>query len=139
MYEVYGNYSDVNDYMNSFDTTGLFLVVGDFGMAYKGQAVAYKKIMEFEKYNFLTGLFLYNQKLNYFCALEPTVSVSPTLTVVNYIKTEVIEGSKSENYDIERGEYVRKAKVHDDQRKTRLQGLKDQFASWCECYLKHRQ
>jgi len=51
------------------------------------------------------------------------------LTVVNYIKTEVIEGSKSENYDIERGEYVRKAKVHDEQRKTRLQGLKDQFAS----------
>lgn len=57
------------------------------------------------------------------------MSVSPTLTVVNYIKTEVIEGSKSENYDIERGEYVRKAKVHDDQRKTRLQGLKGQFAS----------
>ncbi|RJX48722.1 PD-(D/E)XK nuclease family protein [Halonotius pteroides] len=42
---------------------------------------------------------------------------------------EVIEVSESEVYDIEQSEYVRKAEVHDEQKKTRLQGLKDQLAA----------
>ena len=42
---------------------------------------------------------------------------------------EVIEVSESEVYDIEQSEYVRKAEVHDEQKETRLQGLKDQLAA----------
>ena len=42
---------------------------------------------------------------------------------------EVIEVSESEVYDIKQSEYVRKAEVHDEQKETRLQGLKDQLAA----------
>jgi len=42
---------------------------------------------------------------------------------------DVIEVSESEVYDIEESEYVRKAEVHDEQKETRLQGLKDQLAA----------
>jgi len=42
---------------------------------------------------------------------------------------EVIEVSESEIYDIEQSDYVRKAEVHDEQKETRLQGLKDQLAA----------
>ena len=42
---------------------------------------------------------------------------------------EVIEVGESEVYDIEQSEYVRKAEVHDEQKETRLQGLKDQLAA----------
>jgi len=42
---------------------------------------------------------------------------------------EVIEVSESEVYDIEQSEYVRKAEVHDEQKETRLQGLKNQLAA----------
>jgi len=42
---------------------------------------------------------------------------------------EVIEVSEPEVYDIEQSEYVRKAEVHDEQKETRLQGLKDQLAA----------
>jgi len=42
---------------------------------------------------------------------------------------EVIEVSDSEVYDIDQSEYVRKAEVHDEQKETRLQGLKDQLAA----------
>jgi len=42
---------------------------------------------------------------------------------------EVIEVAESEVYDIEQSEYVRKAEVHDKQKETRLQGLKDQLAA----------
>ena len=42
---------------------------------------------------------------------------------------EVIEVSESEVYDIEQSDYVRKAEVHDEQKETRLQGLKDQLAA----------
>ena len=42
---------------------------------------------------------------------------------------EVIEVSESEVYEIEESEYVRKAEVHDEQKETRLQGLKDQLAA----------
>jgi hypothetical protein len=42
---------------------------------------------------------------------------------------EVIEVSESEVYDIGQSEYVRKAEVHDEQKETRLQGLKHQLAA----------
>ena len=42
---------------------------------------------------------------------------------------EVIEVAESEVYDIKQSEYVRKAEVHDEQKQTRLQGLKDQLAA----------
>ena len=42
---------------------------------------------------------------------------------------DVIEVSESEVYEIEESEYVRKAEVHDEQKETRLQGLKDQLAA----------
>jgi len=42
---------------------------------------------------------------------------------------DVIEVSESEVYDIEESEYVRKAEVHEEQKETRLQGLKDQLAA----------
>jgi hypothetical protein len=42
---------------------------------------------------------------------------------------EVIEVAESEDYDSEQSEYVRKAEVHDEQKETRLQGLKDQLAA----------
>lgn len=42
---------------------------------------------------------------------------------------EVIAVSESEVYDIEQSDYVRKAEVHDEQKETRLQGLKDQLAA----------
>ena len=42
---------------------------------------------------------------------------------------EVVEVAESEVYDIEESEYVRKADVNEDQKKTRLQGLKDQLAA----------
>jgi len=42
---------------------------------------------------------------------------------------EVIEVSESEVYDIKQSEYVQKAEVHDEQKETRLQGLKDQLAA----------
>jgi hypothetical protein len=42
---------------------------------------------------------------------------------------EVVEVAESEVYDIEESEYVRKADVNEDQKETRLQGLKDQLAA----------
>lgn len=42
---------------------------------------------------------------------------------------DVIEVAESEVYEIEKSEYVRKAEVHDEQKETRLQGLKDQLAA----------
>jgi hypothetical protein len=42
---------------------------------------------------------------------------------------EVIEAAQSEVYDIEQSEYVRKGEVHEEQKQTRLQGLKDQLAA----------
>jgi hypothetical protein len=42
---------------------------------------------------------------------------------------DVIEVAESEVYEIEESEYVRKAEVHDEQKETRLQGLKDQLAA----------
>ena len=42
---------------------------------------------------------------------------------------DVIEVAESEVYDIEESEYVRKAEVHDEQKESRLQGLKDQLAA----------
>jgi len=42
---------------------------------------------------------------------------------------DVIEVSESEVYDIDESEYVRKADVNDEQKETRLQGLKDQLAA----------
>jgi len=42
---------------------------------------------------------------------------------------DVIEVAESEVYDIEESEYVRKADVHEEQKETRLQGLKDQLAA----------
>jgi len=42
---------------------------------------------------------------------------------------DVVEVAESEVYDIEESEYVRKAEVHDEQKETRLQGLKDQLAA----------
>jgi len=42
---------------------------------------------------------------------------------------DVIEVSESEVYNIEESEYVRKAEVHEEQKETRLQGLKDQLAA----------
>jgi len=42
---------------------------------------------------------------------------------------DVIEVAESEVYDIEESEYVRKAEVHEEQKETRLQGLKDQLAA----------
>ncbi len=42
---------------------------------------------------------------------------------------EVIEVSESDVYDIDQSDYVRKAEVHDEQKETRLQGLKDQLAA----------
>ena len=42
---------------------------------------------------------------------------------------EVIEVSEAEVYEIDESEYVRKAEVHDEQKETRLQGLKDQLAA----------
>ena len=41
----------------------------------------------------------------------------------------MIEVSESEVYDIDESEYVRKADVNDEQKETRLQGLKDQLAA----------
>ena len=40
-----------------------------------------------------------------------------------------VEMAESEVYDIEESENVRKAEVHDEQKETRLQGLKDQLAA----------
>lgn len=40
----------------------------------------------------------------------------------------VVEVTESEVYNIEESEYVRKTEVHDEQKKTRLQGLKYQLA-----------
>lgn len=42
---------------------------------------------------------------------------------------EVIEVAESDVYEIEESEYVRKAEVHEEQKETRLQGLKDQLAA----------
>jgi len=42
---------------------------------------------------------------------------------------DVIEVAESEVYDIDESEYVRKAEVHEEQKETRLQGLKDQLAA----------
>ena len=42
---------------------------------------------------------------------------------------DVVEVAESEVYDIDESEYVRKAEVHDEQKETRLQGLKDQLAA----------
>jgi len=42
---------------------------------------------------------------------------------------DVIEVAESEVYKIEQSEYVRKADVHEEQKETRLQGLKDQLAA----------
>lgn len=42
---------------------------------------------------------------------------------------EVVEVVESEVYEIEESEYVRKAEVHQEQKETRLQGLKDQLAA----------
>ena len=42
---------------------------------------------------------------------------------------DVIEVAESEVYEIDESEYVRKAEVHDEQKETRLQGLKDQLAA----------
>ena len=42
---------------------------------------------------------------------------------------EVVEVAESEVYDIDESEYVRKADVNEDEKETRLQGLKDQLAA----------
>jgi hypothetical protein len=42
---------------------------------------------------------------------------------------EVTELSESDVYDIEESEYVRKAEVDEEEKETRLQGLKDQLAA----------
>ena len=42
---------------------------------------------------------------------------------------EVTDLSESDVYDIEESEYVRKAEVHEEEKETRLQGLKDQLAA----------
>jgi hypothetical protein len=42
---------------------------------------------------------------------------------------DVVEVAESEVYDIEESEYVRKAEVHNEQKETRVQGLKDQLAA----------
>jgi hypothetical protein len=42
---------------------------------------------------------------------------------------EVVEVAESEVYDIDESEYVRKADVNEDQKETRLQGLKDQVSA----------
>jgi hypothetical protein len=42
---------------------------------------------------------------------------------------EVVEVAESEVYDIKESEYVRKADVNEDQKESRLQGLKDQLAA----------
>ena len=42
---------------------------------------------------------------------------------------EVTELSESDVYEIEESEYVRKAEVDEDEKETRLQGLKDQLAA----------
>jgi len=42
---------------------------------------------------------------------------------------EVVEVAESDVYEIEESEYVRKAEVHEEQKETRLQGLKDQLAA----------
>jgi molecular chaperone DnaK (HSP70) len=42
---------------------------------------------------------------------------------------EVVEVAESEVYDIDESEYVRKAEIHDEQKETRLQGLKNQLAA----------
>jgi hypothetical protein len=42
---------------------------------------------------------------------------------------DVVEVAESEVYEIEQSEYVRKAEVHEEQKETRLQGLKDQLAA----------
>lgn len=42
---------------------------------------------------------------------------------------EVVELSESDVYDIEESEYVRKAEVDEENKETRLQGLKDQLAA----------
>jgi len=42
---------------------------------------------------------------------------------------EVVEVAESEVYEVEESEYVRKAEVHQEQKETRLQGLKDQLAA----------
>jgi hypothetical protein len=42
---------------------------------------------------------------------------------------EVVEVAESEVYDIDEGEYVRRADVNEDQKETRLQGFKDQLAA----------
>ena len=42
---------------------------------------------------------------------------------------EVTDVAKSDVYEIEETEYVRKAEVDEDRKETRLQGLKDQLAA----------
>ena len=42
---------------------------------------------------------------------------------------DVIKVAGSEGYDIEGSEYVRKAEVHEGQKETCIQGLKDQLAA----------
>jgi hypothetical protein len=42
---------------------------------------------------------------------------------------EVTDLSEDDVYDIEESEYVRKAEVDEEQKETRLQGLKDQLAA----------
>ena len=42
---------------------------------------------------------------------------------------DVVEVAESEVYEIEESEYVRKAEVHEEQKESRLQGLKDQLAA----------
>ena len=42
---------------------------------------------------------------------------------------KMMEVSESDVYDIDQSDYVRKAEVHDEQKETRLQGLKDQLAA----------
>ncbi|WP_262021711.1 cellulase family glycosylhydrolase [Vibrio quintilis] len=46
MYEVYGNYDTVNNYITSFINKGLALVVGEFAANHKGSNVDEKSIME---------------------------------------------------------------------------------------------
>ena len=42
---------------------------------------------------------------------------------------DVIEVAESDVYEIDESEYIRKADVHEEQKETRLQGLKDQLAA----------
>lgn len=47
MYEVYGSASTVQSYMNSFQTAGLALVVGEFGGEHGGKDVAEEAILQY--------------------------------------------------------------------------------------------